>query len=119
MMAFLQKQGAIVHTVAPYIYASESDDARVEGLIRDMAAGRVSAILFTSSPQVARLTEVADKKNLKAELATAFAKTKVAAIGPVVAGELARHGIRADAVPEGAFTMKPLVRAVARLFQTG
>ncbi len=118
MVAFLQGKGAVVSMVAPYVYASESEDARVEDLIRAMAAGEVSAILFTSSPQVARLTEVAEKRGMSATLKTALSRTRVAAVGPIVAGQLLRHGIRADTMPEGAFTMKPLVRAVAKLFQS-
>jgi uroporphyrinogen-III synthase len=115
MVAFLERQGALVHMVAPYVYASEADDSRVEALIRDMVEGKVSALLFTSSPQIARITELAGKKGL--DLQTAFTKTRVGAIGPIVAGELARHGIHADTMPEGSFSMKPLVRAVAKLFQ--
>jgi len=115
-VAYLKGRGAVVHMVAPYVYATESDDDKVAGLIRDMAAGNVSAILFTSSPQIARLAEVAERKSL--DLETAFKQTRVAAVGPIVAGELERHGVTPDTMPEGAFTMKPLVRAVAKLFQS-
>jgi uroporphyrinogen-III synthase len=118
LLAFLENNGAVVHPVAPYVYASKTDDGRVEGLIRDMAAGRIAAILFTSSPQVQRICDVAERHGMEDVLKAAWTKTRVAAIGPVVAEELKRHGIHADAMPEGTYNMKPLVRAVAALFQS-
>jgi uroporphyrinogen-III synthase len=36
--------------VLPYVYASETDDARVVAGIADMAAGRIDAIALTSVP---------------------------------------------------------------------
>jgi uroporphyrinogen-III synthase len=39
--------------------------------------------------------------------------TPIAAIGPVVAGELQRHGLAAAIMPQGSFFMKPLVSAIA------
>jgi uroporphyrinogen-III synthase len=117
LLAFLEGRGATVDTVAPYIYASAAEDERVVTLIRDMAAGGIDAIAFTSSPQVQRLTQVADKAGLAAALKDGFGQTKVAAIGPVVAKELERFGIRHDATVEPPYAMKPLVTAIARLFE--
>ncbi|TAK98252.1 MAG: uroporphyrinogen-III synthase [Rhodospirillaceae bacterium] len=119
LVNFLESREASVHIVAPYVYASESDDQQVESLIRHMADGRIAAILFTSSPQVQRLVEVAEKRGLADLLRSGLTRARVAAVGPIVAGELERHGFHADAVPESTFTMKPLVRAVAKLFQSG
>jgi uroporphyrinogen-III synthase len=42
-------------------------------------------------------------------------RTKVAAVGPVVAAELARDSIRVDAMPEDSYTMKPLVTSLCEL----
>ena len=117
LIAFLEGRGAKVDTVAPYIYASAAEDERVSALIRDMAAGRVDAIAFTSSPQVQRLTQVAEKAGLGAALKDGLGRTKVAAIGPVVAKELERFGIRPDATVEPPYAMKPLVAAITRLFE--
>jgi uroporphyrinogen-III synthase len=47
---FLRRAGAIPDAVLPYRYASDSDTAAVEAVIQEMAAGRVDAIAFTSSP---------------------------------------------------------------------
>jgi uroporphyrinogen-III synthase len=112
---FLKAQGASVDIVAPYIYASDSENTAVADCIRKMAAGGVDVIAFTSTPQIRRLEEVAKTANLAAELQQAYARTKVAAIGPIVAAELESRGIHADAMPESTFTMKPLVKSIARL----
>ena len=117
LVAFLEGRGAKVDTVAPYVYASAAEDERVATLIRDMAAGRIDAIAFTSSPQVQRLAQVAEKAGLAAPLKDGLGRTKVAAIGPVVAKELDRFGIRPDATVEPPYAMKPLVAAITRLFE--
>ena len=108
-------RGADVDTVAPYTYASAADDERVTTLLEAMAAGGVDAIAFTSKSQVQRLIALARKRRLDALLEAALAKTKVAAVGPVVAAELAGAGIRVAAVPKESYSMKPLVRSVCEL----
>jgi len=42
----------------------------------------------------------------------ALAHTLVAAVGPVVADTLARHGIKARLMPEESFFLKPLTTAL-------
>lgn len=109
-------RGAEVDAVAPYTYASAADDERVVALLEQMAAGGVDAVAFTSKAQVQRLLELARKRRLDALLRAGFSKTKVAAIGPVVAAELADAGIRVDTVPQESYSMKPLVTSVCELF---
>ena len=115
---FLEAHGAMVDIVAPYVYSSEADDHRVEALIRELGVGRIEAIAFTSSPQVQRLAEVAEKAGL-AETETlrqGLARTKVAVIGPVAADALARLGVSPNAMPDTSYSMKPLVQAIIGLF---
>ena len=88
----------------------------MQELIADMAAGKIDTIAFTSSPQIRRLEEVAEKAGTSTVLAEAYRRTRVAAVGPIVAQELAARGHHADAMPETTFTMKPLVRAIGRMF---
>ena len=108
LITFLEGAGAKVITVAPYVYADAADDAAVRALLARLAAGEVDAIAFTSSPQVERLFAVAPPDKVSA----ALAHTLVAAVGPVVAGALTRHGIAAQLMPEEAFFLKPLARAL-------
>ena len=116
LVAFLEAHGAMVDIVAPYIYSSEADDHRVAGLIRELGEGRIAAIAFTSSPQVRRLAEVAEKAGLAETLRHGLARTKITVIGPVAADELARLGVSPDAMADRPYSMKPFVQAIIGLF---
>lgn len=116
LVAFLEAHGAMVDIVAPYIYSSEADDHRVEGLIRELGEGRIAAIAFTSSPQVRRLAEVAEKAGLAKTLRHGLARTKITVIGPVAADELARLGVSPNAMADRPYSMKPFVQAIIGLF---
>jgi uroporphyrinogen-III synthase len=109
LMAFLVEAGAQVLPVAPYRYADAADDADVLALIESMRRGEVDAIAFTSIQQVERLFRLAAQDVLK----QALAHLVVAAVGPVVADALARHGIRVHALPSGNYYLKPLSTALA------
>jgi len=112
LMDFLREAGAEADAVVPYAYASDADDRSVEELIDAIEAGRVDAIAFTSSPQIARLFDVAGKSGREAALVAGLGRVKVAAIGPVTAEALAKHGVEAAIVPSGRYFMKPLVTAI-------
>lgn len=115
LVDYFLARGAEVDSVAPYTYASAADDERVTALLTEMAAGRVHAIAFTSKAQVQRLLVLAAKRRLDAVLREGLDRTKVAAIGPVVAAELAAAGIRVDTAPKDNYSMKPLVTSVCEL----
>jgi uroporphyrinogen-III synthase len=104
LVEFLQGAGATVGTVAPYVYADSADDRAVQTLIERMGAGEVDAIAFTSTPQVERLFAAADEARVKA----ALSRTVVAAVGPVVAETLQKHGISVRLMPADSFFLKPL-----------
>lgn len=104
LVDFLASVGATVSTVAPYVYADAADQQAVQSLIGELHAGRVDAIAFTSSAQIERLIAVGSEEGTRA----ALANTLVAAIGPVVAEMLRRHGIDARLMPEESFFLKPL-----------
>ncbi len=104
LVEFLQSAGATVLTVAPYVYADAADDAAVLSLLERLQAGGIDAIAFTSTPQVERLFSVAPAP----VVTEALAKTVVAAVGPVVADTLHRHGVQARVMPEDSFFLKPL-----------
>jgi uroporphyrinogen-III synthase len=107
---FLAAVGATAHPVLPYVYAPSADADRVVGLIDQMAAGGVDAVVFTSSPQVTRLYEVARERGKEETLADGLRRTCVAAVGPVVAESLRTHGAPVHVCPEQGFVMKNLVR---------
>jgi uroporphyrinogen-III synthase len=113
LLGFLRQAGATPDPVLPYRYASDAETDRVAAMIEALAAGEVDAIAFTSSPQVKRLVEVADARGLRGRLADGLARTRVAAVGPIVAGALTEIGAKVAIQPSDSFFMKPLVNALA------
>ena len=108
LVDFLRDAGALVATVSPYVYADAADEQAVRSLLDQLRHGGVDAIAFTSSAQIERLIAVASEEGARA----ALANTLVAAIGPVVAARLRRHGIAARLMPEESFFLKPLTSAL-------
>jgi len=113
LIDFLGQAGAQALAVAPYVYASGSDDAAVADLIGALGDGRVDAIAFTSASQVDRLWQVAGAAGSEPQLRAGLARVRVAAIGPIVDEALAARGVRIDVMPEKAFVMRRLVDALA------
>jgi uroporphyrinogen-III synthase len=104
LVEFLESSGAKVATVAPYVYADAADDAAVLGVLKRIQSGEVDAVAFTSTPQVERLFSVAPAQ----AITDALSKTVVAAVGPVVAETLQKHGVQPRVMPEESFFLKPL-----------
>lgn len=107
---YLRDAGATVVTVQPYIYAPAADSERVGEMLQRMADGTVDAIVFTSSPQIDRLFEVAAERQATPLLMQGLAKTLVAAVGPLVEENLRKRGVTVQVCPEQGFVMKNLVQ---------
>lgn len=114
LIEFLEKAGAHVAPVAPYIYADAADTDKVVALIKALHSEELDAIAFTSSPQVERLFSVARSQNLGKELETGLRNCCVAAVGPLVADALRAAGVRVDLMPQDSFFLKPLVNTLAQ-----
>ncbi|HXP06504.1 MAG TPA: uroporphyrinogen-III synthase [Stellaceae bacterium] len=112
LLDFLRGAGAEADPVLPYVYASATDEARVFEAIREMAAGRVDLIAFTSSPQLRRLQQVARANKCEDALAEGFAKTRLAAVGPIVAAAIEAAGGTVAIAPPGNFHLRPMVNAI-------
>lgn len=111
---YLQARGAVLDCVAPYVYASASDDAAVAELIDRLANREIDAIAFTSKAQVERLAQVARQQCSSERLRRGLEASLVAAVGPVVAAELEELGVDVDVIPESDYFMKPMVTALMR-----
>jgi len=116
LIGFLNRAGAEVSSVSPYIYADHIEDVQVEALITALIARDVDAIAFTSATQVRRLFQIARRGAGEDALLAALAAIKVAAVGPVVAEELNERGVGVDLMPESSYFMKPLVRELVKAF---
>jgi uroporphyrinogen-III synthase len=117
LVEFLQGKGAVVDTVAPYVYASKDDEAKVVQFIRTLEAGQVDVMTFTSQPQYTRLHDVAKAHGLEQALQAGMRRTLLAAIGPLVAQQLTEAGLEVAIMPDKTYFMKPLVTAIMRHFE--
>jgi uroporphyrinogen-III synthase len=114
LMQYLQEAGAAVDPVQPYVYAPDSDGERVAELIQQMAAGQIDAVVFTSSPQVDRLFDVAAERQLTPTMHEGFMRTQVASVGPVLSEHLHARDVPVHIAPEHGFVMKNLVQQIKR-----
>ncbi|HKQ69114.1 MAG TPA: nitrite reductase small subunit NirD, partial [Polyangiaceae bacterium] len=105
LLHFLNGAGAVAKTVAPYAYAPGCDDERVAQLIRHMSTGEVDIVAFTCSAQVDRVFAVAKSRKIEDSLRRGFRRTRVAALGPVVATALRDRDCHVDIVPTRSFFM--------------
>ena len=112
LLDFLGARAASVDPIVPYAYASAADEERVADIIRAMAAGEVDLIAFTSAPQVRRLKAVARVKGCDAALAAGFVRTRIAAVGPLVAAAIEAAGGTVAIIPPDNFHMRPMVNAI-------
>lgn len=119
LITFIESIGGVPVPVAPYAYASASDDQAVIDLIQKMAAGEVDVIAFTSAQQVRRMRTVAAKNDRDGQLEQGFDRVKIAAVGPVVADELKERGLRVDMMPSKSFFLKPLVTEIIKSLGSG
>jgi len=119
LIEYFEQRGLAPDCIAPYVYASAAEDEQVTGLIAELAAGRVAAIAFTSKAQVQRLLTLARQCQLDAVLRGGLERTRVAAVGPIVAAELTAAGIRVDTMPGESYSMKPLVTSLCDLLGQG
>lgn len=116
LLGYIAAAGATADPVTPYVYASAAEDRRVEEFIGRLAGGTVDVVAFTSGPQVRRLFAVADAAALTDRLEQGLARTKVAAIGPVVTAALEKVGVAVAIAPRDSYFLKPLVNAIADTF---
>jgi uroporphyrinogen III methyltransferase/synthase len=102
----LQKAGWQVDVVAAY-ESRPPKKSSVAHLAKDLAAGRIDAVTFTSSSTVDNLCTVLGKG-----APGLLARTRVASIGPVTTQTARKRGLRVD-VMAAEYTVPGLIRALA------
>ncbi len=116
LMAYLKSRAPCdIATVAPYIYASNADIAKVKDLISKILHQEIDVITFTSQPQIKRLLSVAKEERLEQALISGLNKISVAAVGPVVGSALQSLSINVEITPDSSFFMKPMVRKMVEV----
>jgi uroporphyrinogen-III synthase len=113
----LRKRGARLKEVCPYEFMLPDDLSPITGVVRDVLARRVDAVLFTNRVQCRHLFQVAaDMSQAEGLALTLNQNVVVGAVGPVCARALAKAGVTADVVPN-ASNMPSLIQAVAQYFE--
>ena len=113
LIAAIEALGGAADSVTPYVYDALIAERGILNAIDKMNEGGVDVIALTSSGQFRRMMAVAQAHGFEGRLRKGLAKTRIAAIGPVVAEELEIFGLRADIMPAGeAYFMRPLIAAM-------
>ena len=106
----LRKAGAVVDVVTAYETVPAA--ARKDEVLDLLAAGELDCVSFGSSSTVENFLALIPADQLRAH-----PETVLAAIGPVTARTLERHGLTATVVPED-YTIPALADAIAAHFST-
>jgi uroporphyrinogen-III synthase len=96
----LRDRGARLEEVCPYEWALPQDLEPISGVVRDIVAQRIDAVLFTSQIQCRHLVQVASDMGLQESLTRGLRNDiVVGAIGPVCAARLRELGVTPDVMP--------------------
>lgn len=106
----LRNAGARVDVVPAYVTVPAS--GRKDEVLRLLEAGELDCVSFGSSSTVENFLAL-----IPADLIKAHPETALAAIGPITAGTLRRHGLDASVMPKD-YTIPALADAIATHFST-
>ncbi|WP_417909432.1 uroporphyrinogen-III C-methyltransferase [Candidatus Electronema sp. PJ] len=104
----LEDAGGVV-TVAP-VYQNVPPQGRKEELRTELSKGEVDLITFTSSSTVTNFLTMLDAQD-EQELHHLLEQVKIAAIGPVTAETVRKHGLQVDIQPDK-YTINELTEAI-------
>ena len=99
LVAALTERGALVTRVPVYRWALPDDLASLQTAIRELAAEKFGAVLFTTGIQASHLFQVAGEMKLEDAVRRGLNRAIVASIGPTTTEELLRKGIAPDLEP--------------------
>lgn len=109
----LRRRGARVNDLCLYQWRLPADTEPLRALVREVIAGELDAVVFTSQVQVRHLLQVADQEGRADELLQSLRqRTVVAAVGPTCAAALEAAGVPPRVVPANP-KMGPMVVALA------
>lgn len=99
LISGLAERGAMVTRVPVYQWALPEDLGPLQAAIKELVAGKIDAVLFTTGIQAAHLFQVAAEMKLEDAVRQGLQRLIVASIGPSTSEELQRQGIRPDLEP--------------------
>jgi uroporphyrinogen-III synthase len=113
----LRRRGAVVDDVCVYEWTLPEDERPLVGLIEEVLAGRVDAVLVTSQIQFRHLSAMAHGAGRGDALREALrVDVVVGVIGPICADAIRQAGIIPDVMPESP-NLPSLVRALGDYFE--
>jgi uroporphyrinogen-III synthase len=92
----LQRRGADVRNVPVYRWALPENAEPLRRAARDIAAGQIDIVLFTTATQVVHLLEISRQLGIEADVRRRLATMVVASIGPTTSAELREQGVAVD-----------------------
>jgi len=108
----LRRAGARVDVVPVYRTVVDKP-ANAREIIRDLVAGRIAMVTFTSSSTVTNFVRVVGVKRIR----KVAGKTRLASIGPITSQTLRTHGLEPTAEAKD-YTIDGLVAAIRRCFRS-
>jgi uroporphyrinogen-III synthase len=108
----LKAARVVARPVWPYAYRTVFEERQLRELVTRMASGQIDVIVFTSRAQVDALFEATARLDLRSAALAGLRRTRIAAVGPVVASTLRSRGLRPGIVPSDLFFMKSLVKEI-------
>ncbi len=113
----LRVRGARLEELQLYEWMMPEELEPLQALVREIAAGRLDAVAFTTQVQARHLFRVAEEMGLAPALVRALnSTTVVASIGPTCTAALRSLGVTRWVEPERA-KMRPMVAALARYLE--
>ncbi len=110
----LQARGADLVELCLYEWTLPEDTNTLKNLVKDIIAGCIDAVVFTSQIQARHLFLMATELHLSLQLAEALnRRTVVASIGPTCTAALQSYGVTPHVIPEHP-KMGHLVKALAQ-----
>jgi uroporphyrinogen-III synthase len=116
LIEYVKSMNAIPVSVAPYIYAPQSDDEKVIDILKSIQNKEIDLIAFTSNEQVKRMKKVAELFDAQIPLKNILNCTAVAAVGPVVLRTLQEEGVHVKVTPADSYFLKPMVNEIKKFF---
>ena len=110
LIAALTERGAIVTRVPIYQWALPEDIAPLQSAIKELAAGKIDVVVFTTGIQVAHLFQVATEMKLEEAVLKGLRRAVVASIGPTTSEELQRRVV-CCARPVRGYNRRPSCRS--------
>lgn len=112
LIAGLEARGAQVINVPVYKWELPEDTAPLADNVKQLAAGEIDVVLFTSAHQVVNLLHIAERLGLVHDVRDSLKRTVVASVGPTTSEMLHACEVAVDIEPEHP-KMGPLVQAAA------